>query len=202
MTTLIQEHALRRACAALLQDPPVRPTEDVVASLRLLHPGPPIEDLMEMDTLRRVAPGPPRLMWTRFVRHFCRSRRLLVRARPGFDLRKCEMRCALLLLTCFSGFFLRWSASCSGVKYQSWSDHTYAGRSTRPFDPPPRPRVRGGLASVLHTCVMRCAPLRLTCSFGSWLRSSVSCSEAKFWSWFGRTSAGLRSWLFASQTDL
>ena len=101
---------------------------DVVASLRLLHPGPPVEDRMEMDTLRRVAPGAaPRLMWTRFVRLSCRSRRLLVRAVPGSVHRTSEMRCALLLLTCFSGFFLRWSASCSGVKYQSWSDHTYAG---------------------------------------------------------------------------
>ena len=37
VSTLIQEGALRQACAALLQDPPVQPTDDVVASLRLLH---------------------------------------------------------------------------------------------------------------------------------------------------------------------
>ena len=57
VSTLIQEGALRRACAALLQDPQVRPTEEVVASLRLLHPAPPDEDLVEMDALRRVSPG-------------------------------------------------------------------------------------------------------------------------------------------------
>ena len=57
VTTLIQEGALRRACAALLQDPPVRPTDDVVASLRLLHPGSSVEDRLEMGTLRGVASG-------------------------------------------------------------------------------------------------------------------------------------------------
>ena len=57
VTTLIQEGALRRACAALLQDPPVRPTDDVVASLRLLHPGSSVEDRVEMGTLREVASG-------------------------------------------------------------------------------------------------------------------------------------------------
>ena len=51
VSTLIQEVALRRACAALMQDPPVQPTDDVVASLRLLHPVPPA-----VDSLRRVAP--------------------------------------------------------------------------------------------------------------------------------------------------
>ena len=40
VSTLIQEGALRGACAALLQDPPVQPTDDVVTSLRLLHPLP------------------------------------------------------------------------------------------------------------------------------------------------------------------
>ena len=54
MTTLIQEGALRRACAALLQD---RPTDDVVASLRLLHPGSSVEDRLEMGTLQGVASG-------------------------------------------------------------------------------------------------------------------------------------------------
>ena len=57
VTTLIQEGALRRACAALLQDPPVRPTDDVVASLRLLHPGSSVEDRLEMGSLRGVASG-------------------------------------------------------------------------------------------------------------------------------------------------
>ena len=57
VSTLIQEGALRRACAALLQDPPVRPTEDVVASQGLLHPGIPDEDRVEMTSLRRVALG-------------------------------------------------------------------------------------------------------------------------------------------------
>ena len=55
MTPLIQEGALRRACAALLQDPLVRPTDDVVASLRLLHPGSSVEDRVEMGPLRQVA---------------------------------------------------------------------------------------------------------------------------------------------------
>ena len=53
VSTLIQEGALRRACAALLQDPPVQPTDDVVASLRLLRPLLPDAD---MDSMRRVAP--------------------------------------------------------------------------------------------------------------------------------------------------
>ena len=56
VSPLIQEGALRRACAALLQDPPVQPTDDVVASLRLLHPLPPDADRADMDSLRRVAP--------------------------------------------------------------------------------------------------------------------------------------------------
>ena len=55
VTPLIQEGALRRVCAALLQDPPVRPTDDVVASLRLLHPGSSVEDRVEMGTLREAA---------------------------------------------------------------------------------------------------------------------------------------------------
>ena len=58
VTTLIQEGALRCACAALLQDPPVRPTDDVVASLRLLHPGSSVEDRLEMGSLRVVASFP------------------------------------------------------------------------------------------------------------------------------------------------
>ena len=37
--------------------PPVRPTDDVVASLRLLHPGSSVEDRVEMGTLREVASG-------------------------------------------------------------------------------------------------------------------------------------------------
>ena len=37
VSTLIQEGALRRACVALLQDPPVQPTDGVDASLRLIH---------------------------------------------------------------------------------------------------------------------------------------------------------------------
>ena len=57
VSTLIQEGALRRACAALLQDPSVRPTEDVVTSLRLLHPPPPDGDLVAMGALRRISPG-------------------------------------------------------------------------------------------------------------------------------------------------
>ena len=56
VSTLIREGALRRACAALLQDPPVQPTDDVVASLRLLHPLPPDTDRADMSSLRRVAP--------------------------------------------------------------------------------------------------------------------------------------------------
>ena len=56
VSTLIREGALRRSCAALLQDPPVQPTDDVVASLRLLHPLPPDTDRADMSSLRRVAP--------------------------------------------------------------------------------------------------------------------------------------------------
>ena len=55
-STLVQEGALRRACAALLQDPPVQPMDDVVTSLRLLHPLPPDADRACLDSLRRVAP--------------------------------------------------------------------------------------------------------------------------------------------------
>ena len=57
VSTLIHEGALRRACAAILQDPPVRPTEEVVASLCLFHPGPPAEDRSEMDTLGGISQG-------------------------------------------------------------------------------------------------------------------------------------------------
>ena len=35
--------------------PPVQPTDEVVASLRLLHPVPPVEDLVSIGSLRRVA---------------------------------------------------------------------------------------------------------------------------------------------------
>ena len=41
-----------------LQDPPVQPTDEVVASLRLLHPVPPVEDRVSMGPLRRVATAP------------------------------------------------------------------------------------------------------------------------------------------------
>ena len=54
-TLFIQEGALRRACAALLQDPPVRPIDDMVWALRLLHRGPPIGERSNLGTLRRVA---------------------------------------------------------------------------------------------------------------------------------------------------
>ena len=40
VATLVQEGALRQACAALLQNPPVSPTDEVVSALRLLHRAP------------------------------------------------------------------------------------------------------------------------------------------------------------------
>ena len=55
VATLVQEGALRRACAALLRDPPVHPTDEVVSALRLLHFGSSIEDRVNMNSLRRVA---------------------------------------------------------------------------------------------------------------------------------------------------
>ena len=55
VATVIQEGALRRACAALLQDPPVNPTNDVVSALRLLHPGPPIDERASLGSLRCIA---------------------------------------------------------------------------------------------------------------------------------------------------
>ena len=70
---------------------------------------------------------PPRPTWNRFERLFCLSLRLRVRVGQAFVLRTSAMRCAQPPLTCFSGFSLRWSASCFGVKFQSRSGHTFAG---------------------------------------------------------------------------
>ena len=56
VSTLIQEGALRRACAALLQDPPVSPSGDVVSSLRALHPSPRADERANLGLLRRVSP--------------------------------------------------------------------------------------------------------------------------------------------------
>ena len=55
IATLVQEAAFRRACAALLQDPPVSSTDDVVSALCLLHPGPPTDESVGLGSLRRVA---------------------------------------------------------------------------------------------------------------------------------------------------
>ena len=57
VSTLIQEGALRRACAALLQDPPVSPSGEVVSSLRALHPSPPADERVNLGRLRRVSPS-------------------------------------------------------------------------------------------------------------------------------------------------
>ena len=40
VSTLLRDGALRRACAALLQEPPISPTDEVLAALRDLHPAP------------------------------------------------------------------------------------------------------------------------------------------------------------------
>ena len=57
VSTLIQEGALRRACAALLQDPLVSPSGEVVSSLRALHPSPPADERLNLGRLRRVSPS-------------------------------------------------------------------------------------------------------------------------------------------------
>ena len=94
VTTLIQEGALRRACAALLQDPPVQPTEEVVASLRLLHPV-----TLLVTVWPRTRFGGSRLLrllqqtWTKFARLSSRSRRLLGAGR--FGLRPSHVRDAM-----------------------------------------------------------------------------------------------------------
>ena len=58
VSTHISEGALRRACAALLQDtfPPMSPTNDVVSALRLLHLGLHVDERSSLGTLRNVAP--------------------------------------------------------------------------------------------------------------------------------------------------
>ena len=56
VATLLREGALRRACAALLQDPPISPSDDVVAALRDLHPVPEASEKAGMHSLRQVAP--------------------------------------------------------------------------------------------------------------------------------------------------
>ena len=55
VTTLIQEGALRRACAALLQDPPGSADGRCRYLSPPLPPGPPMEDHVNMNSLRRVA---------------------------------------------------------------------------------------------------------------------------------------------------
>ena len=55
VSTLIQEGALRRPCAALLQDPPVSPSGEV-SSLRALHPSPRAGECVNLGRLRRVSP--------------------------------------------------------------------------------------------------------------------------------------------------
>ena len=55
VSTLLQEGALRRACAALLQDPPVSPSGEVVSDLRALHPAPHADERASLGSLRRVA---------------------------------------------------------------------------------------------------------------------------------------------------
>ena len=55
VSSLLKDGALRRACAALLQEPPVSPTADVVAALRDLHPATEVADGVDMRLLRPVA---------------------------------------------------------------------------------------------------------------------------------------------------
>ena len=55
VATLLKDGALRRACAALLQEPPISPTGDVVTALRGLHPAPGDGDRAGMQSLRHVA---------------------------------------------------------------------------------------------------------------------------------------------------
>ena len=55
VSSLLKDGALRRACAALLQEPPVSPSADVVAALRVLHPAPEVADGADMLSLRPVA---------------------------------------------------------------------------------------------------------------------------------------------------
>ena len=55
VSSLLKDGALRRACAALLQEPPVSPTADVVAALRDLHPATEAADGVGMRLLRPVA---------------------------------------------------------------------------------------------------------------------------------------------------
>ena len=55
VATLLKDGALRRACAALLQEPPISPTGDVVTALRDLHPAPGDSDRAGMQSLRQVA---------------------------------------------------------------------------------------------------------------------------------------------------
>ena len=47
---------LRRACAALLQDPPVSASGEVVYSLRALHPSPRADERVNLGLTRRVSP--------------------------------------------------------------------------------------------------------------------------------------------------
>ena len=56
VATLIQEGALRRACAALLQDALVSPSGEVVSSLRALHPSPRADERANLGHFRRVSP--------------------------------------------------------------------------------------------------------------------------------------------------
>ena len=55
VSSLLKDGALRRACAALLQEPPVSPSADVVAALRDLHPATEVADGADMRSLRAVA---------------------------------------------------------------------------------------------------------------------------------------------------
>ena len=55
--TLIQDGALRRACTALTQEPPVQPTPSVIDELRGLHPLPRPQDSALLSCLRTIGPA-------------------------------------------------------------------------------------------------------------------------------------------------
>ena len=57
VATLIQDGALRRACTALTQEPPVQPTPSVIDELRGLHPVPRPQDSALLSCLRTIGPA-------------------------------------------------------------------------------------------------------------------------------------------------
>ena len=103
LCSLSRRHAdprRRRACAALLQDPPVQPTDDVVAALRLLHPGPTPTMSARTSATRDEqlpVPRPLRILTgcSRHCTHFLRVPDAPTSGRPIF-----EMPCDLPRRTC------------------------------------------------------------------------------------------------------